>query len=335
MIVSKKNMSIELVITLSLAALTALLSLFGYFIFRHLKLRKNVFFEAVAFPFYIFIWWLFLVFICNQIKFLEPYTVYLFELGVIFFLVFSVYRFIRGVEERFIEGKYLFSHVDLTSVRAISRIMRVILTFFSILLLLPVFHIPVSGILAFGGAAGVGISFAARDLLANFFGGFTVMLDRPFSLGDKIRALDENFEGYVEHIGWRSTRLRTDEKRPLFVPNSTFLTIAIENVSKMTAKKIERNFYIDPKKMQNIRQAIDSLTQKLKMHPSIDKKEIVSVHLSVFTQVAPQIQIFCFTKKMDQADYHEVIQEILLMAMEIFEENGVQILFNPMGNTAL
>jgi MscS family membrane protein len=326
-------MSIEVIIILSLAALAAVLTLFGYFVFRNLKLRQNVFVEAVAYPFYFFIWWLFFVFILNQISALESYTIYLLELGVIFFLVLSIYRFIGGVENRFINGRYLFAHVDLTSVRAVSRLMRVILTIFALLLLLPVFHIPVSGVLAFGGAAGVGISFAAKDLLSNFFGGFTVMLDRPFSLGDKIRGLDQNFEGYVEHIGWRSTRLRTEEKRPLFVPNSNFLTISIENVSKITSKKIERNFYIDSRKMANIRQAVNALLDQLKNHPLIDQKELVSVHLNYLTQLGPQVQIICFTKKMEQSDYQEVIQEVLLLAIEIFEKNQVAILFNSLGLT--
>ena len=327
-------MSIEVVIILTLAGLATVMTFFGYFVFRHLKLRQNVFVEAVAYPFYFFIWWLFFVFVLNQISALENYTIYLLELGVIFFLVLSIYRFIGGVENRFINGKYLFAHVDLTSVRAVSRLMRVILTIFALLLLLPVFHIPVSGVLAFGGAAGVGISFAAKDLLSNFFGGFTVMLDRPFSLGDKIRALDQNFEGYVEHIGWRSTRLRTEEKRPLFVPNSNFLTISIENVSKITSKKIERNFYVDSRKMENIRQAVNALLNQLKNHPLIDQKELVSVHLNYLTQQGPQVQIICFTKKMEQSDYQEVIQEVLLLAIEIFEKNQVAILFNTLGLTS-
>ncbi|MFZ4673318.1 mechanosensitive ion channel family protein [bacterium] len=327
-------MSIEVVIILTLAGLATVMTFFGYFVFRHLKLRQNVFVEAVAYPFYFFIWWLFFVFVLNQISALENYTIYLLELGVIFFLVLSIYRFIGGVESRFINGKYLFAHVDLTSVRAVSRLMRVILTIFALLLLLPVFHIPVSGVLAFGGAAGVGISFAAKDLLSNFFGGFTVMLDRPFSLGDKIRALDQNFEGYVEHIGWRSTRLRTEEKRPLFVPNSNFLTISIENVSKITSKKIERNFYVDSRKMENIRQAVNALLNQLKNHPLIDQKELVSVHLNYLTQQGPQVQIICFTKKMEQSDYQEVIQEVLLLAIEIFEKNQVAILFNTLGLTS-
>lgn len=323
-------MSIEAVIILSLAALCALFTLFGYFVFRHLKLRQNVLIEAIAIPIYIFIWWLFIVFLLDQIEFLQRFTIYLIEGGVVFFLVSAAYRFINGLEHRFTTGKYLFSHLDLTSVRAISRISRVFLTVFAILLLLPVFHIPVSGILAFGGAAGVGVSFAAKDLLANFFGGFTVMLDRPFSLGDKIRALDENFEGYVEHIGWRSTRLRTEEKRPLYVPNSTFLTISIENVSKMTSKKIERNFYIEPSKLMSAPKAVEALIHKLKSHPSIEQKELVSVHLNLLSGIAPQVQVQCFTKKMEQADYQEVIQEVLILSVITFKENGIEVLFNPL-----
>ncbi|MFZ4673730.1 MAG: mechanosensitive ion channel family protein [Chlamydiia bacterium] len=328
------TLTIEQIIILSLGALCAIFSLFGYFIFRHLKLRKNVFIESVGLPIYGLIWYLFVVFILDQVHVLQRYTLYLIEVGFISTLILSLYRLIGGLETRFINGQYLFSHVDLTSVRAISRISRVTLTIFAILLLLPVFHIPVSGILAFGGAAGVGISFAAKDLLANFFGGFTVMLDRPFSLGDKIRSIDQNFEGYVEHIGWRSTRIRTEDKRPLYIPNASFLTIAIENISKAISKRIEKSFLVDPRKMDNIRAAVQELTGQLKKHAGVDQKELISVHLTLLTQIAPQVKLICYTKRVDQAEYEALVQDLLLLAMSTFQQNGVDLLFNPLGFSA-
>jgi MscS family membrane protein len=128
--------------------------------------------------------------------------------------------------------------------------------------------------------------------------------------------------------------LRTDEKRPLFVPNSTFLTMAIENVSKTTCKKITKSFLIDPKSLKNVRKAVQSLTERLKNHPAVESKELISVHLNLLGNIAPQIQVICFSKKKDQAEYEAVVQEVLLLSAETFEENSVEILFNPLGITA-
>jgi len=73
----------------------------------------------------------------------------------------------------------------------------------------------ISGVLAFGGIGGIAVGFAARDLLANFFGGFMIYMDRPFDVGDWIRSPDQEIEGTVEKIGWRLTTIRTFDKRPL------------------------------------------------------------------------------------------------------------------------
>jgi hypothetical protein len=99
----------------------------------------------------------------------------------------------------------------------------------------------------------------------------------------------------------------------------------------MTSKKIDRNFYIEPSKLLLAPKAVDTLTQKLKTHPSIENKELVSVHLNLLNGIAPQIQIQCFTKKMEQADYQEVIQEVLILSVITFKENGIEVLFNPLG----
>ena len=87
--------------------------------------------------------------------------------------------------------------------------------------------------MAFGGIGGIAIGFAAKDLLANFFGALMIFLDRPFSIGDWIRSPDREIEGVVEDIGWRSTKIRTFDKRPLFIPNSAFASLTVENASKM------------------------------------------------------------------------------------------------------
>ena len=100
------------------------------------------------------------------------------------------------------------------------------------------FDYSVSGLLAFGGIGGIAVGFAAKDLLANFFGGLMIYLDRPFSVGDWIRSPDKEIEGTVEDIGWRLTRIRTFDKRPLYIPNSIFASISVENPSRMSNRRI-------------------------------------------------------------------------------------------------
>ena len=62
--------------------------------------------------------------------------------------------------------------------------------------------------LALGGVSGIAVGFAAKDLLANFFGALMIYLDKPFKIGDWVRSSDKEIEGIVEAIGWRQTRIR-------------------------------------------------------------------------------------------------------------------------------
>ena len=118
---------------------------------------------------------------------------------------------------------------------AMAKLLRLSVIITAGLVVLQTLGFSISGVLAFGGVGGIAVGFAARDLLANFFGGLMIYLDRPFSVGDWVRSPDRNIEGTVERIGWRLTVIRTFDKRPLYVPNSVFANIAVENPSRMAS----------------------------------------------------------------------------------------------------
>src|SRR5690554_8109402 len=128
--------------------------------------------------------------------------------------------------------------MDYTTVNAISKLSRAVVIITAVLISLQSLGYSLSGVLAFGGVGGIAVGFAAKDLLANFFGGFIVHLDRPFKVGDWIRSPDRKIEGTVEVIGWRLTTIRTFDQRPLYVPNAVFTQIAVENPSRMTNRRI-------------------------------------------------------------------------------------------------
>ena len=92
------------------------------------------------------------------------------------------------------------------------------------------FGIPVTAIFASAGIAGVAVALAARETLANFFGGVSIFLDRPFRAGDYI-VLDTGERGEVKAVGMRSTRLLTRDAVQITIPNSVITNVKIVNQS--------------------------------------------------------------------------------------------------------
>lgn len=249
--------------------------------------------------------------------------------SVLIVLTFFSVRLIRQFELVFIsredekgEKKY-----ELATVEAISKLLRASAIITGVLVTLQTLGFSISGVLAFGGIGGIAIGFAAKDLLANFFGGLMIYLDRPFIVGDWIRSNDRNIEGTVENIGWRLTTIRTFDKRPLYVPNSVFANIAVENPSRMLNRRIYETIgirYEDSNKMSDI---IDDVKKMLKQHDEIDKDATLIVNFNKFAPSSLDFFIYTFTKTTDWVYYHKVKQEVLLKVLSIVEEHGAEVAF--------
>ncbi len=89
------------------------------------------------------------------------------------------------------------------------------------------------------GIGGIALAMAGRDTIANMFGGFTVFLDQPFKLNDRVQV--SGYDGTIQEIGLRSTRLRTLEGRVVTIPNAQFTDTPVENVSLEPGRKVVNN----------------------------------------------------------------------------------------------
>lgn len=94
----------------------------------------------------------------------------------------------------------------------------------------------VGALLAGIGIGGLALAMAAKDTLANIFGGVTVFTDKPFRVGDRIRL--NGYDGIVEEVGIRSTRIRTSEGPRVVVPNTKFTDSILENVSQEPSRRV-------------------------------------------------------------------------------------------------
>ena len=217
--------------------------------------------------------------------------------------------------------------IDFTTVDALSKLGRFTVVIVAILVILQTLGFSVSGVLAFGGIGGIAVGFAAKDMLANFFGGLTIYLDRPFAVGDWIRSPDKQIEGTVEYIGWRHTRVRAFNKNPIYVPNALFTTIVVENPSRMTNRRIKETIgirYGDLDKMAGIVADVKSM---LRAHPDIDTDATLIVNFNAFAASSLDFFIYAFTKTVEWAPYHDVKQDVLLKIAAIIETHGAEIAF--------
>jgi MscS family membrane protein len=112
-------------------------------------------------------------------------------------------------------------------VRKTLRVFIVIV--FSLFIAQNVFEVNITAWLAGLGIAGLAVSLAAQDSIKNLFGSITVLLDKPFAVGDRIQFGDA--DGFVEEIGFRSTRLRTFTGHLITIPNMKFIDGNVENIS--------------------------------------------------------------------------------------------------------
>ena len=240
---------------------------------------------------------------------------------VALFTLFLI-RFVRECESGFIH-----KGVDLTTANAIGKLIRISIFITAALTVLQTLGVSVSGILAFGGVGGIAVGFAAKDLLANFFGGLMIFLDRPFAVGDWIRSPDREIEGTVENIGWRLTLIRTFDQRPLYVPNSVFANVALENPSRMRNRRIYETIglrYADTGKAKAI---IDDVRTLLENHEDIDPGRTLIVNLNAFASSSVDFFVYTFTKTSDWVKYHGIKEKIMLQIYAIVESHGAELAF--------
>lgn len=254
------------------------------------------------------------------------------QLAFIGLIVMFLFRFISLAEVRILESLSTGSNdtqtkLDPTTLNAVAKLLRLAVIISGALIALPTLGIEITALLAFGGVGGIAIGFAAQDLLSNFFGGLMIYLDRPFAIGDWIRSPDREIEGTVETIGWRLTVVRTFDKRPLYIPNSVFTKLALENPSRMSNRRIKETIgirYSDSEKMGDIVAAVKKM---LTEHEDIDTNQTLIVNFVSYGASSLDFFIYTFTKTTNWVLFHEIKQDVLLKIVEIVHAHNADFAF--------
>lgn len=214
--------------------------------------------------------------------------------------------------------------LDKTAITGVAKVLRLLLVVILTIVGFDLMGLDPRGLIALGSVSGAALAFASKDLVSNWFGGIMLYLDKPFKVGDWIRSPDREIEGTVEYIGWRITKIKTFDKRPLYVPNAVFNNIAVQNPSRMTHRRIKETIgvrYDDVKQVNSLALSIESY---LKACQLIAQDQIIIVNLNTFGASSVDLLVYCMTVTTDWKTFHIHKQTVLLDIANLVEQHNCE-----------
>ena len=177
------------------------------------------------------------------------------------------------------------------------------------------------------GSSGIAVGMAGKDILSNFFSGIMLYFDRPFSIGDWVRSPDRNIEGTVAEIGWRMTKITTFDHRPLYVPNSVFSSISVENPGRMSNRRINTVVGLRYEDASKVGTIVNAIRQMLQTHADIDQQQTLLVYFNGFGDSSLNIIVYCFTRTTVWEEWLAVQQQVYLNIIDIVQSHGADFAF--------
>ena len=251
------------------------------------------------------------------------------QTGRILIIVISVWflwRMIEGLGAYFTaRAKQSDSSLDGQLVPFIAKTLKIFLIMTAVLVVAQNMGYSISGLLASLGIGGIAVAMAAKDTIANIFGSIMLLIDRPFRVGDWIKTSE--FEGVVEEIGFRSTRIRTFARTLVNVPNSQLANMVIDNIDARSERRIKMRigltYNTTPAKMNA---AIEGIENILCNHPGVDQSYKL-VKFDEFEDSSLSIFLYYFSSSKVWADYLQVRQEVNMQIMTLLQELELEFAF--------
>jgi MscS family membrane protein len=205
------------------------------------------------------------------------------------------------------------------------RILKVLVILSGGLVVLGSLGFNMSTALAGLGIGGLAIGFGAQKTIENLFGGVSVLGDEVLRVGDVCRFGDRT--GTVEDIGLRSTRVRTEERTLLAIPNGTIATMNLENLSRRDKILFKTNLGVrSESKPDHLRFVLAEIRRLLYSHPRIEEKT-VRVRLTDIAGTSLTIEILSYVLTQDFNEFAAVREDLLLRIMDVMEDSGSGLAF--------
>ncbi len=208
------------------------------------------------------------------------------------------------------------------------KVVKFVITIIAILSILTNCGVNVNTIIASLGIGGMALAFASQDTIANFFGSVSIILDRPFIVGDWVKT--NSCEGTVEVIGFRSTRIRTFSKTLVTIPNSILAKEAVENFTKMPERKVVQVIGLTyATTSKQIEKFLDDLRNTIPQIEGVVSEGFL-VEFSDFGPSSLDIKVIYYTKQISFDYFSATKRRVNLAIMDIVAESGLSFAFPSM-----
>ncbi|VAX19190.1 Potassium efflux system KefA protein / Small-conductance mechanosensitive channel [hydrothermal vent metagenome] len=221
--------------------------------------------------------------------------------------------------------------LDTSLAPLISTALRILVVITSSIIIAQNMGYSVSGLVASLGLGGAALALASKDTVANLFGSFMILVDKPFTIGDWIKG--DGFEGVVEDIGFRSTRIRTFSKTVENIPNNLMANIKVENMDRrkdrgLNVRRIKMTIGVTyTTSADQMEKAVEAIRDILKNDIGVDPRMTTLVSFTNFGESSLDIFIYYFSNRADWIYYLGVRQRVNLKIMRKLEEMGIAVAF--------
>jgi MscS family membrane protein len=174
------------------------------------------------------------------------------------------------------------------------------------------------------GIGGLAIGFGAQQTIANLFGGVSILGDEVIRVGDTCRFGDRT--GTVEDIGLRSTRVRTEERTLLAIPNGTVATINVENLSRRDKILFKTTLGFRPEtKADHLRYVLSEIRRMLYSHPKIETKSVRVRLADIAAAGSLSVDVVSYVLTVDYNEFAAVREDLLLRIMDLVDDAGASV----------
>ncbi|HRZ27599.1 MAG TPA: mechanosensitive ion channel family protein [Spirochaetota bacterium] len=206
---------------------------------------------------------------------------------------------------------------------AVRSFIRIVFWTTAILIFLDNIGVKISGIIAGLGLGGIVIAFAAQALLTDFFSYFSIFLDRPFEIGDFI--MIDTHIGTIDHIGIKTTRMRSISGEELIFSNSDMTGSRIHNFKRMERRRVAFTFGVTYDTKLKLMRKIPPMVGEI--ISSIESVELDRVHFTEFGDSSLNFEVVYHIAGSDFTIYRDIQQKINLDIMAAFEKNKIEFAF--------
>lgn len=245
-----------------------------------------------------------------------------------FAILWFIYRLVAIVDMRLKRwAASTESTLDDVLVPLVGKTLRLFIVIIgSIIIIQNLTGVKIGPLLASLGIGGLAVALAARDSIANFFGTFTILFDKPFQVGERI--VIDQYDGVVESVGFRSTRVRTLTGHLVSIPNEKVVNSTLENIGRRPHIRWLTNLTITydtpPEKVEK---AVQIILETLENHEGMHEDFPPRACFNGFNDWSLNILVVAWYHPPDYWAYNAWLQKTCLEIMRRFEAEGIEFAF--------